>query len=169
MDEPFEYEAQQTHEAVVHECAAWRARTEALVGAAQLALDGCTGASKAADELMTEYVSKQRAAKWGVVNDGLVAATKGIGAVRAALVRLPADALAERRALEAAFDAACLLERESSHAVECQFTGCTCGAAMRRRIAASAFNAARRELDAARREASERRDVRRDAPCGVAI
>lgn len=34
-------------------------------------LEACKAAEKVADELMTEYVSKKRAANWGIINSGL--------------------------------------------------------------------------------------------------
>ena len=42
-----------------------------------------SGAMKAASELMTEFISKKRAANWGVINDGLCEA----GRVLALLAR----------------------------------------------------------------------------------
>lgn len=36
------------------------------------------GAIAASDELMTEYVSRKRAADWGVINDGLVKAGRAL-------------------------------------------------------------------------------------------
>ena len=50
-----------------------------------IAQAGCEGGGAAAEELMTEYVSKQRAAKWGVINKGLLAAEEGVRAARVAL------------------------------------------------------------------------------------
>lgn len=39
-------------------------------------LHGSFGAREAADELMTEFISKKRAANWGKINEGLMAAEK---------------------------------------------------------------------------------------------
>lgn len=45
------------------------------------AREGLKGAIAAADELMTEFVSHGRAAQWGTINDGLVAANKALTAL----------------------------------------------------------------------------------------
>jgi len=51
---------------------------EELKGKLMDAQRGCRGALAAADELMTEFVSKKRAANWQIINDGLVAARQGL-------------------------------------------------------------------------------------------
>ena len=40
------------------------------------------GALAASDELMTEFVSKKRAANWGVINEGLYNAEKKVRELR---------------------------------------------------------------------------------------
>lgn len=41
-------------------------------------LSALEGMVRVADELMTEFVSKKRAADWGVINDNMVAAGRAI-------------------------------------------------------------------------------------------
>lgn len=40
------------------------------------------GMAKVVDELLTEFVSKKRAADWGVINDNMVAAGRAIRAAK---------------------------------------------------------------------------------------
>jgi len=47
------------------------------------ARDACTKAHAACDELMTEFVSKKRAANWGVINEGMLACERQMAALRA--------------------------------------------------------------------------------------
>ena len=75
MEDLFEFGAQQSHKDVVHECAAWRAQAEVLMGA----LEALLAEADCNDE------------------GAAIAAT----AARITLARLPAATLAERRALEA--------------------------------------------------------------------
>lgn len=53
-----------------------------LYDASPALLEACKDMLKAADELMTEYVSKQRAANWGVINQAMVDASAAIRAAR---------------------------------------------------------------------------------------
>ena len=40
------------------------------------------GAANAADQLMSEFISRKHAADWGVINDGLVAANVARAAIK---------------------------------------------------------------------------------------
>ena len=53
-----------------------------LHGAAPALLEACRDMLKAANELMTEYVSKKRAANWGVINQAMVDASAAIRAAK---------------------------------------------------------------------------------------
>ena len=50
----------------------------ALLATARRLRDAGQGTMKALDELMTEFVSKKRAADWGVINDAMVAMGKAL-------------------------------------------------------------------------------------------
>lgn len=49
-----------------------------VIRAAPKLLDACRAMVKAADELMTEFVGKKRAANWGVINQAMVDAGRAI-------------------------------------------------------------------------------------------
>ena len=53
-------------------CALTRAIAAALAQEAERVREVVSDLMKALDELMTEYVSKKRAANWGVINDAMV-------------------------------------------------------------------------------------------------
>lgn len=55
-----------------------------LHAAAAEMLAACKAMLKAADELMTEFVSKKRAADWGVINEAMMAAAAAIAKAKAA-------------------------------------------------------------------------------------
>jgi len=59
-----------------------RAEVDRLSAVNAALLEALEMALRAADELMTEFISKKRAADWGVINDGLVAAGKAIRLTR---------------------------------------------------------------------------------------
>jgi hypothetical protein len=53
-----------------------------LHAAAPELLEACKDMLKATDELMTEFISKKRAADWGVINQAMVDAGKAIAKAR---------------------------------------------------------------------------------------
>jgi len=58
-------------------------------GVRELARKAAEGGEAAADELMTEFISKKRAANWGIINEGLLACGALIRALSSP--SLPAD------------------------------------------------------------------------------